>query len=304
MFANAYAWPHLHTVAVTKAAADLLTPKELEAVFAHEIGHISEPLSRRIARMGMLAMPQFVVVAIYFLMSMGYSLLVSVTAASVLLALFGVQIGRQLAGAEERADDVAKSIEENAAVYASALEKLHRFNLIPAVTGQRVVGHPDLYDRLIAVGATPAFARPKAPTRGRGEAAVAVAMFIAFMGAALLKVGPFVATVAPTSDAVNTWLSVGMDGGATALGLMKTAEGAHKSGAYETSRTLFRLAAKKFPAPGVYFNWALSSAAAGDCAEARQAVAAAHAVGGQKSGNHAEISSFVDACVPTSATAH
>ena len=303
-YANAYAWPHLHTVAVTEAAAEILSIDELEAVMAHEIGHISEPLSRRLARMGMLAMPQFVVVAVFFLMSMGYSLLVSVTAASVLLALFGSHIGRTLAGAEQDADTKAKSITADGLVYAAALEKLHRYNLIPAVTGHRVAGHPDLYDRMMAVGAKPNFERPKPPTRGLGELAVVLSISLAFLGAAMLKVGPLIAQVAPISDSVNTWLSVGMDGGSTAMGLMKTAEGEHKSKSYASSRLLYKFAAKKFPEPAVYLNWALSSAAAGDCVEARQAVQAARAIGGVGANTQTEISAFVDSCVPSTATAH
>jgi len=309
-FANAYAWPHLHSVAMTQAAAERLTPDEIEVVFAHEIGHISEPLHRRLARLGMLAMPQFVVVAIFFLMSQGYSLLVSLTAASVLLTLFGAQVGRHLTGAEENADSVARSVDGNRFVYASALEKLHRHNLIPAVTGQKIKGHPDLYDRLVAAGAEPEFPRPLAPVRGRGETAVILAMFIAFMGAVLLKTGPFMAVVAPSSDSINTWLSVGIDGGASALGLMKVAEGEHRRGAFDSSRLLYRHAAKSHPAPGIFYNWALSSAAAGDCIEARQAVAAAKAVtdpASSASGSHlndSEIAAFVEACVPHTATAH
>ena len=38
-YANAYAWPHLHTIAVTEAAQNLLSSPELEAVLAHEVGH-------------------------------------------------------------------------------------------------------------------------------------------------------------------------------------------------------------------------------------------------------------------------
>src|SRR5207249_9576995 len=50
--------------------------------------------------------------------------------------------------------------------YARALEKLHRLNLMPAVTSGSGV-HPSLYDRMIAAGVTPDYRRPVAPTYRR-----------------------------------------------------------------------------------------------------------------------------------------
>jgi hypothetical protein len=49
-------------------------------------------------------------------------------------------------------------------VRARALARLYEDNLIPAVLPGRGRTHPDLYDRLLAVGVQPDFPRPTAPS--------------------------------------------------------------------------------------------------------------------------------------------
>ena len=58
----------------------------------------------------------------------------------------------------------AVAFRARAGTYARALEKIYEANLLPVVLREKRV-HPDLYDRLVAAGATPAYARPKPPPR-------------------------------------------------------------------------------------------------------------------------------------------
>lgn len=84
----------------------------------------------------------------------------------------GVPIGRLCRRMEERADRVACEHMHDAAAYASALERLHEHNLVPAVLGKGRKTHPDLYDRMTAAGVTPSYPRPDPPSRRPVYAAV------------------------------------------------------------------------------------------------------------------------------------
>jgi hypothetical protein len=64
---------------------------------------------------------------------------------------------------EKRADRLASTTTTNEGVYASALEKMHRENQIPAVNASRRLPHPDLYDRMIGAGVKPDYPRPDKP---------------------------------------------------------------------------------------------------------------------------------------------
>jgi len=66
---------------------------------------------------------------------------------------------------EKRADQIATRHESDAGVFASALLKLYKENLMPAVLAKRQSTHPDLYDRLIASGVQPDFPRPLPPRK-------------------------------------------------------------------------------------------------------------------------------------------
>jgi hypothetical protein len=74
---------------------------------------------------------------------------------------------------EKRADSAGQAHEGEAGTYARALEKLYQINLMPAVTRSWFLTHPHLYDRLLAVGITPDYPRPRPPSRWRAKVALA-----------------------------------------------------------------------------------------------------------------------------------
>jgi hypothetical protein len=84
---------------------------------------------------------------------------------------------------EERADKAGKAHEGEPGVYARALEKLYRSNLMPAVMRQKRAVHPHLYDRMLEAGVTPEFPRPKPPSRMMSLLAHGFTATVALLGA-------------------------------------------------------------------------------------------------------------------------
>jgi hypothetical protein len=66
---------------------------------------------------------------------------------------------------EVRADGIAAGMALDLNDYARALESICRTNQMPVVLSSRMRGvHPNLYDRLTAVGAKPAYPKPLPPS--------------------------------------------------------------------------------------------------------------------------------------------
>ncbi len=186
-FANAAAIPWARAMVVTDRIVELLTPDELRAVLAHEAGHLSEPLRVVAARLGSATL-------LLFMLTTGTRIADAegvhpVAAAGVALALaLGILAGvRRLArGMEERADARA-GVTVGPALLAEALRKLHVDGQMPMVTGARRV-HPDLYNRLTALGVDPG-PRPGPPNRRRGlVVGLGLAGAVMFLGLQLLTV--------------------------------------------------------------------------------------------------------------------
>jgi Zn-dependent protease with chaperone function/tetratricopeptide (TPR) repeat protein len=172
--ANAYAVPLSNAVCITRKAREILTPAETEAVLAHEMAHISEPLRVRITR---ALLPLFMFLPMFTMAywnsdSSPYGLLPAFGAVVV-----GAIIYRRLARRMEvRADALAQNTQTDPGIYPAALAKLYEANLTPAVMPGRRKVHPHLYDRLLAAGVTPDFPRPQPPKRWGIWAALAVAV--------------------------------------------------------------------------------------------------------------------------------
>lgn len=166
-FANAAALPWARTMIVTDHIVELLSPTELEAVLAHEAGHLSEGPWVILGRLG-------TVIVLLFTLSTGLRVaeVVAPGAAGGMLG-FGILLAvpllmglRNLARRmEERADAHARE-NVSAEALGSALLKLHEDARMPLVTGRRRV-HPDLYDRLVACGREVG-PRPEPPARWTG----------------------------------------------------------------------------------------------------------------------------------------
>ncbi len=166
-FANAAALPWARTMVVTDYIVELLSEPELEAVLAHEAGHLSEGPRVVLGRLG-------AVILLLFTVSTGVRL-AEVVAPGSSYAILGIGLViavpillsvRNLARRmEERADAHARANASEEAL-ASALLKLHHDARMPLVTGRKRV-HPDLYDRLVACGRDMG-PRPEPPPRRAG----------------------------------------------------------------------------------------------------------------------------------------
>jgi heat shock protein HtpX len=165
-FANAAAIPWARAMVISDRLVELLTPDELRAVLAHEAGHLSEPPRVVAARLGSATFLLFALTTgPRIAEALGVHPLVAGGVAVVLAVGVLVVLRRVARGMEERADARA-SVTVGAAPLAEALRKLHADGQMPMVTGSRRV-HPDLYDRLTALGQDPG-PRPAPPPQNHG----------------------------------------------------------------------------------------------------------------------------------------
>jgi hypothetical protein len=163
--------------------------EELDAVLAHEVGHLCE--SRTVAWARLL--PAFALLPSAALGPLwnGFGLPTALTI--VLLPLFAALFaGRFVRALEARADAHAHAHEHEdparEGVYARALARLAERNLTPAVRGGKGA-HPDLWDRMVAAGVEPDFPRPAPPSRLRQRSGVFTAVTVCCV---VLVVGSFV----------------------------------------------------------------------------------------------------------------
>ena len=174
--ANAIAFPVVHTLVVTERALNSLSDEELGAVCAHEFAHLSEPRRVVLARILTAFVPLpaiFFKPAIHAWQGVGYF---GICMAIVILSRLTVDFRRRM---ERRADSMATVHEgPSPGTYARALERLYQINQMPAVMpGKRT--HPNLYDRLLAAGVTPAYPRPAAPARLTWQLCVVMLLLVA-----------------------------------------------------------------------------------------------------------------------------
>ena len=161
--ANALALIYSRQIVFTERILELLDDEELDAVTAHELGHVGEPLSAKMGRGTVVVALSLVMLATPWLSALGLTGGLLVFLLVVVGALLVRRVARRM---EERADKLAAEQSIDPAVYARALEKLYEANLMPAVTGSKHRAHPDLWDRMVAAGATPAYEKPAAPPKG------------------------------------------------------------------------------------------------------------------------------------------
>lgn len=212
-FANAAAFPWARTVIVTDRITEILEDDELEAVLAHEAGHLSEPPWVALARIGTAAM---VIAGVSLgpavLWSWGVSADLELAALAVLVvaalcALLGVRsLARRM---EERADAHARA-SVGAEPLARALEKLHHDALLPLVTGKRRV-HPDLYDRLRACGRDPGPPPPPPATRSGLVVGLGVAASLAACAWLAAELSRFPASEAELVGEADAWRRLRVD---------------------------------------------------------------------------------------------
>jgi Zn-dependent protease with chaperone function len=161
IYAQAYALPTTRELLFSERLLEICDDKEVSAVCAHELGHLTESkttLCRRVA--GTFAFFPFLFIKPAFHADNPFALLLLVIPLLMLLFVKGLSIRM-----EKRADQVATDAQTDPGVYGRALEKLYRENLIPAANAGNRRTHPHLYDRLLAAGITPDFPKPPPPKR-------------------------------------------------------------------------------------------------------------------------------------------
>ena len=164
--ANAFAFTASGDIGITKGAIEILPDDEMEAVVAHELGHLKElPAVKRLRFLGLLPFSLMILygpVTHTWGLKWGFGILVAIV-------LFRRAMMKFRRSAEKDADAVAKTDETSSGTYARALEHLYEANLAPAMIAGATT-HPNLYDRMIEAGVTPAYPRPAPSTKWQGWA--------------------------------------------------------------------------------------------------------------------------------------
>jgi len=175
--ANAFALPVWQAVAVARPALEVMSDEELTAICAHELAHLSESRGVRLLRVvtGAVVFLPFVTARSVLGVWGTNGLIVSVLMMLVVLRVFR-RVARRM---EERADAAGHTNQGADGTYARALERLYEFNLVPAVMPGKRHPHPHLYDRLLAAGVQPSYARPQPPSNSIRSTAVFAALILA-----------------------------------------------------------------------------------------------------------------------------
>lgn len=160
---NAFALPWSGELAFTTRIGKVLDPGELKSITSHELGHLVEPDRYRWARL--IQAFQFAGLGLLpsLMMSYQFSGMLASFGIYMLLQKVRLKLSRNAAQAADRM--VLSGGESEGAIYAGALEKIHKDNLIPAVMGGSET-HPDLWSRMAKAGVTPDFPRPHPPIKG------------------------------------------------------------------------------------------------------------------------------------------
>lgn len=158
--ANAFAMPLSGTLIFSDSLLEILDDEEVAAICSHELGHLTESK-------GVICLRYLGAMAIVLLLLVKPAYLQGNSLAAIgvfFLYLLSVRLSRKLAHRMElRADSSASGQQANEGVYAGALEKIYRYNQIPAVMPEKNLVHPHLYDRMLAAGVTPEFPEPPVP---------------------------------------------------------------------------------------------------------------------------------------------
>jgi Zn-dependent protease with chaperone function len=199
--ANAAALPWARTMIVTDHIVQMLDERALDAVLAHEAGHLSEPPWVAVARLGTVATLLFagssgVVIADALWPDSSPWVLVGVLVLALVLLRSVLRLARRM---EERADDHARRA-VSADALADALLALARDAQAPLVTGRGPARmHPDLFDRVCACGRDIG-PRPMPPPRRPGW----IAAFVVSAGLLALPLLAEAATRIETDSEAET----------------------------------------------------------------------------------------------------
>jgi Zn-dependent protease with chaperone function len=159
--ASAYALPYTRELFFSDRLLATHPDEEIAAICAHELGHLSESKWVRAVRLvGLLYMvPWLFARPIALIWGAG-----GIFSGAMVSWVTYLSVNRLARRLERRADQIGQENEAESGAYARALARLHEENLVPAVLPGKHT-HPDLYDRLLAVGVQPDYPRPEKPEK-------------------------------------------------------------------------------------------------------------------------------------------
>lgn len=161
----AFAVPWRRILVFSDSALSLFDDAELEAVVAHETGHLTESAAVTFQRLSGLLAFTLLMAGPSLAGEGGRTALLAVLLSVLALVAFGA-FSRRTAVAMERRADTHAAAHAEAGAYARALEKVHETGLVPAVLRKGTATHPDLWDRMTAAGALPGWPKPAPPAGG------------------------------------------------------------------------------------------------------------------------------------------
>ena len=197
---NALALPSRQQLAFSSAALAHLNDEQLEAIAAHELGHLAEP--KHILWLRSLAGLYPVLFATALPAGATFGAYGALPPIGIVL-LLGVFLRRLSRRMEHRADDHAHELDNN--TYACALETIYRMNGLPATMYARGT-HPQLSDRLAALAYAPSYPRPAPPSRWRARASVGLGLLVKLF----IVVGATVAQPLLSADDSTTSLHIAL----------------------------------------------------------------------------------------------
>ena len=272
--ANAFAIPLRGWMMVTSGATARLSDRELAAVAAHELGHLSESRAVTLTRVLRVLVVVPIVLLIPMIAGNGWLGSVYVFVPILLLHYAYAAFSRRM---EAHADAVAHTCTDEG-VYATTLETIYRINQIPVVLN-RGASHPDLYDRMVAAGVTPEYPRPARPSRKVGPTALASALAVGGAIAIALPLAIAYFGSGATGDAVRLHAALLIDRRSHAVTLARLAHLRAAEGDGGAAATLFRTAARMSSAQWSAAAYRASALAAADrCPDAERLLTVAHGV--------------------------
>lgn len=178
--AGAWAFCVSREILLTRGIVRQLSEAELESILIHEMEHLRESPKQVLGRVigSIYWLPILLLKPIHGSQSMvGFFLIV------LWLVALPRLLGRMATRMEIKADGA--SANSNPATLARALIRIHESNLIPASMKPNSP-HPCLYDRLLAIGITPDFPRPKNPAGMPAGAIISLVLLLLLMIPALM----------------------------------------------------------------------------------------------------------------------
>ena len=269
--ANAFAVPFLGRIVFTPRLLEILDEAEIQAICAHELAHLGEPLLVRLARIAVLFMMLPAVAAMPLTNLFGFWPAMAYLAALLLAFRLMQGLARQQ---ERRADRFAADQQKESGTYPRALARLYEANFEPLVGYGKGGTHPHLYDRLVAAGTPPLFPRPPAPSWGRRWLAMilSIGVVVSFW-VGLLYAGH---AVRQGEDETSILWVVALRGDAPSVSTLAFLRNRQKR--YHEAAVFYQAAGEIDPDEAFYpANQAIVLASLKRCQEAEQAVLQAQA---------------------------